>query len=140
MLYLTLKALHLILAVASFAGIFYLPRILVYLSQNPDGPVREQLCLMGSRLFRFTNILLIALLCVGILMLVVQPQFFKEGWMHSKLLLIVLLFGYFHMTAGHLRRFQRGAPVKSTLFYRIYNEVAVIFLLAIVLLAVFRPF
>ena len=140
MLYLTTKALHLILGIAAFAGVFYLPRILVYLAEQPDASTTRQLLIMGRRLYRFTHWLLLLLLAAGIAMLVQQPQFLREGWMHAKLTVILLLFAHLHIAAAHLRRFAAGSATRTPLFYRIYNESAVLILVLIILLAVFRPF
>lgn len=138
MLYLWIKSLHLIFAIAWMAGLFYLPRFLVYGAGTLAAPVRSQLILMARRLYTFSNVLMILTLVFGIAMLVLNSTLLQESWIHSKLLLIVMLIGYQHMTKAMLRRMEEN-KMRSERFYRIYNEVPIVALVAIVLLAVLRP-
>ena len=68
------------------------------------------------------------------------PGWLSQGWLHAKLTLVVLLIGYHHACGAMLKRFARGEPGRSHVFYRWFNEVPVLFLLLIVLLVVLKPF
>lgn len=138
-MYLWAKALHLIFGISWVAGVFYLPRFLVYGAQESSAEVRAKLLLMGQRLNRFTNVLMVLALVFGIAMLVINSALFQQSWIHSKLMLVFVLIGYQHVTAAMLRRLENPATMRSERFYRIYGEVPIFILVAIVLLAVFRP-
>lgn len=137
-----LKALHLISMVAWFAGLFYLPRLFVYHAQASDTISLERFKLMERRLYRgIMNPAMIATLVFGGSMLVMGwPAYKTMGWMHAKLTLIVLLIGYHHVCGAYLKKFARGANTHSSKFYRWFNEVPTVFLIAIVILAVIKPF
>ncbi|HLT03402.1 MAG TPA: protoporphyrinogen oxidase HemJ [Pseudomonas sp.] len=142
MLYLWLKALHLIAMVCWFAGLFYLPRLFVYHAMSEDQVSRERFCVMERRLYRGIMLpSMLATLIFGIGMLVLNPILFTTGgWLHAKLTLILLLVGYHHLCGAQMKLFATGRTPRSHVFYRWFNEVPVLFLLAIVILAVVRPF
>lgn len=142
MLYLWLKALHLIAMVCWFAGLFYLPRLFVYHAMSEDSVSRERFCVMERRLYRGIMLpSMLATLIFGIGMLALNPYLFLTGgWLHAKLALVVLLIGYHHMCGVQVKRFARGETPHSHVFYRWFNEVPVLFLIAIVILAVIKPF
>jgi putative membrane protein len=85
---------------------------------------------------------MIATLVFGIWLLSLNASayFTQGGWMHAKLTLVVLLIGYHHMCGAQVKRFARGENTRSHVFYRWFNEVPVLILLAIVILVVVRPF
>ena len=142
MLYLWLKALHIVALVSWFAGLFYLPRLFVYHAMSEDAPSRERFCVMERKLYRgIMTPASIATLVFGIWMLALNPALFGSGaWLHAKLTLVVLLIGYHHWCGALLKRFARGENQRSHVFYRWFNEVPVLFLLAIVILVVVKPF
>ncbi|HEY8330707.1 MAG TPA: protoporphyrinogen oxidase HemJ [Pseudomonas sp.] len=142
MLYLWLKALHIIAIVCWFAGLFYLPRLFVYHAMSEDTPSHERFCIMERKLYRGIMIpSMLASLVFGIWMLVANPTLFGSGaWLHAKLTLVALLIGYHHWCGALLKRFARGDNQRSHVFYRWFNEVPVLFLLAIVILVVVKPF
>ncbi|MHB8821930.1 MAG: CopD family protein, partial [Pseudomonadaceae bacterium] len=83
----------------------------------------------------------VATLAFGIAMAALNPTLFTGGgWLHVKLALVLLLIGYHHMCGAQLKRFARDENVRGHVFYRWFNEVPVLFLLAIVILAVIKPF
>lgn len=137
-----LKALHLIAMVAWFAGLFYLPRLFVYHADATDNISIERFKVMERRLYRgIMNPAMIATLVFGIWMLVIGwPVYKSMGWLHLKLTLIVLLIGYHHVCGAYLKKFARDANKHSAKFYRWFNEIPTVFLIAIVILAVVRPF
>ncbi len=142
MLYLWLKAFHLISIVCWFAGLFYLPRLFVYHAMSDDAPSRERFKVMERKLYRGIMLpSMVATLAFGIAMAALNPTLFTGGgWLHVKLALVLLLIGYHHMCGTQLKRFARDENVRGHVFYRWFNEVPVLFLLAIVILAVIKPF
>ena len=142
MLYLWLKTFHLISIVCWFAGLFYLPRLFVYHAMSDDAPSRERFKVMERKLYRGIMLpSMVATLAFGIAMAALNPTLFTGGgWLHVKLALVLLLIGYHHMCGAQLKRFARDENVRGHVFYRWFNEVPVLFLLAIVILAVIKPF
>lgn len=144
MLYLWIKAFHIVFVAAWFAGLFYLPRILVNLAQVPSDSLeeRQRLIGMGQRLLRFSTILAIPALGLG-LWLWLGIGIGKgpgNGWLHAKLLLVVMVLGYHHGCGVLLRKFINGGKTHSTRWYRWFNEVSVLLFAAIVVLVVVKPF
>lgn len=141
MLYLWIKALHIVSMVCWFAALFYLPRLFVYHAQSEDSISRERFIVMERKLYRgIMGPSMIATLVFGIWLLFLNPGWLQQGWMHAKLTLVVLLIGYHHMCGAQLKRFARGENTRSHKFYRWFNEVPVLFLLLIVILVVVKPF
>ena len=141
MLYLWLKALHIVAIVCWFAGLFYLPRLFVYHAMSEDAISRERFQVMERKLYRGIMIpSMVATLAFGVGMIALNPALFSGGWLHAKLALVVLLIGYHHMCGAQLKRFARDENTRSHVFYRWFNEFPVLLLLAIVILVVIKPF
>ncbi|MFI8741601.1 protoporphyrinogen oxidase HemJ [Stutzerimonas zhaodongensis] len=141
MLYLWLKALHIVAIVCWFAGLFYLPRLFVYHAMSEDAISRERFQVMERKLYRGIMIpSMVATLAFGIGMIALNPALFSGGWLHAKLALVVLLIGYHHICGAQLKRFARDENTRSHVFYRWFNEFPVLLLLAIVILVVIKPF
>jgi putative membrane protein len=137
-----IKTFHIVFIASWFAGLFYLPRIFVNLAQQTDPAVQQVLLGMARRLYRFTNILAIPAVLLG-LWLYVQYGIGRgpgNGWMHAKLALVVLVIGYHHSCGVILRKFEQGANRRSHIFYRWFNEVPVLMLVAVTALVVIKPF
>ena len=137
-----IKTFHIVFIASWFAGLFYLPRIFVNLAQQTDPAVQQVLLGMGRRLYRFTSILAIPAVLLG-LWLYVQYGIGRgpgNGWMHAKFLLVVLVIGYHHGCGVILRKFEQGTNRRSHIFYRWFNEVPVLMLVAITALVVIKPF
>ena len=141
MTYLWLKAFHIIAVVCWFAGLFYLPRLFVYLAQGTDSDSQERFTIMERKLYRgIMHPSLIATFALGISMVYMNPALLKKGWMHIKLTLLIFLIIY-HFSLGDIyKRFAQGLNTKSHVFYRWFNELPVLFLIVIVLLAILKPF
>ena len=139
------KAFHIIGAVAWFAGLFYLLRILVYLRESIDKPKGEkdilmpQFTLMGQRVYKIicTPAMLITWGC-GIALLIINPAYLSQGWMHIKLTLLIILSGFQGFSKRWLRQLAAGAIPFNSFQFRLINEVPTLLLVAIVLLAVLR--
>lgn len=141
MLYLWVKALHIIAVVCWFAGLFYLPRLFVYHAMSDDEASQQRFCVMERKLYRgIMNPSMIATLLLGGWLLYLNPAWLQMGWLHAKLLLVALLVGYHHACGAQLKRFARGENARGHVFYRWFNEIPVLFLLAIVILVVVKPF
>ena len=137
-MYLWIKALHIVFIASWFAGLFYLPRIFVNLTQETNPAVNERLLGMARRLYRFTTILMVPALLLGLWLAMMIGM--KHGWLHAKLVLVILAMGYHHACGSILRKFERGANTRSHTWFRWFNEVPVILLLVIVILATVKPF
>ncbi len=144
MTYLWIKALHIVFVASWFAGLFYLPRILVNLAMVPQDShaERERLLLMGRKLYRFANVLMLVALGLGFWLWFGfgAARFSGTYWLHAKLLLVVLAVAYLHLCRGHLRRFEQFSNRRSHRWFRVFNEVVVLLFAAIVVLAVVKPF
>ena len=143
-LYLGVKTLHILFIASWFAGLFYLPRILVNLAMvAPDSHAeRERLLLMARKLQRFSTLLMAVALVSG-LGLWLGFGLWRgpgNGWLHAKLALVVLVVGLHHVNARLLRQFEHAANRRRHTWFRVYNEVAVVLFTAIVALVVFKPF
>jgi putative membrane protein len=139
-----IKALHIVFVTSWFAGLFYLPRIFVNLAQETDTAATERLLLMARRLYRFSMGLSVLAVLFGVILAWLQyagPDGFKmPGWLHAKLVFVVLVIGYHHACGSLLKKFERGANNRSHTWFRYFNEVPVLLLLAIVILVVVKPF
>jgi len=136
-----LKACHLIAMVAWFAGLFYLPRLFVYHAEADDAISIERFKIMERRLY-YGITWPAALLTTGLglwLMMVYLPYDIYQHWMQAKLALVVLLWGY-HIHCGiYLKQFKHDNNLHGSRFYRIFNELPTLLLVAIVILVVVRP-
>ena len=136
------KALHIVFVASWFAGLFYLPRIYVNLAMVEPGSVaeRERLLLMARKLLRFTTMLAVPALAFGLWLWLGYGIGRGSGWLHAKLVVVILVIGYHHACARLLRKFERAANVRSHRWYRWFNEAPVLMLLAAVVLVVVKPF
>jgi putative membrane protein len=137
-----IKALHIVFIASWFAGLFYLPRILVNLAMETDRAATARLLLMARKLYKFMSILALPALALGLYLWLVigigrGPG---NGWMHAKLFFVVLMIGYHHACGSMLRKFEAGTNKRSHTWFRWFNEVPVIGMLAIVILVVVKPF
>lgn len=134
------KALHIVFVTAWFAGLFYLPRIFVNLALESDPRARGRLLVMARKLYRFMTLLAVPALAFGLWLWLGYGIGAATGWMHAKLAIVVLLLGYHHACGRLLERFAAGADTRSHVWYRWFNEVPVLALLAVVVLVVVKPF
>ena len=132
------KSLHIVFVTAWFAGLFYLPRILVNLALENDAAARTRLLAMARKLYRFMLPLAALALAFGLWLWLGYG--ISGGWLHAKLALVLLLIGYHHACGALLKKFESGANTRSHVWYRWFNEVPVLLLLAVVILVVVKPF
>jgi|SRR5688572_14138045 putative membrane protein len=134
-----IKALHIIFMVTWFAGLFYLPRLFVYHAMAQDAASRERFKVMERKLYY-------GIMTPGAVLTVAFGGWLwlgygiTGGWLHAKLVLIAFLIGY-HLWCGKLLGdFKRDRNARSHVWYRWFNEIPVVILLAVVILAVVKPF
>jgi putative membrane protein len=139
-----IKALHIVFIASWFAGLFYLPRIFVNLAMvEPDSQAeRARLLLMARKLYKFMTILALPALVLGLWLWLGYGigRGPGQGWMHAKLLIVVLLIGYHHGCGVILRKFEAKRMQRSHVWFRWFNEVPVLMMLAAVVLVVVKPF
>lgn len=136
-----LKALHVIFMVAWFAGIFYLPRLFVNHAETTNPAVAEHLKGMEKRLLYFITPFAFLTLIFGILIIYhMGIEWFKVSkWLHIKLTLVITLFIYHAYCFKILQIFKQDKNTRSGKFYRVFNEVPVLILFAIIILAYVKP-
>ncbi len=137
-----LKAWHLISMVTWFAGLFYLPRLFVYHAMSDDQASIDRFKIMERKLYNgITTPSAVITVGLGIWMLVdyAWAAFGAHLWLHIKLGLILLLVAY-HVYCGKLLNdFKHDRNTHSHVWYRWFNEMPVVLLIAIILLAVIKP-
>lgn len=143
-LYLWVKALHIVFVASWFAGLFYLPRFFVNLAGVPadSHAERERLLLMARRLYRFSTLLMVPALLLGLWLWLGFEVWRgpRNGWLHAKLLLVLGAIGYHHACLSLLRKFERLQNRRSERWFRVFNEVTVLLFALIVILVVVKPF
>ena len=137
---LTVKVLHLWMVVSWFAGLFYLPRIFVNLAMVPAGSEaeRQRLLLMAGKLYRFMTPIGVLAIALGLWLWFGFG--FGGGWLHAKTALVLLLVAYHAYCGRLLRDFAAQRSRRGHVWYRWFNELPVLLLLAVTYLAVVKPF
>ena len=123
-----------------FSGLFYLPRLFVYHAMSNDAISINRFIIMEKKLYYYITwpSAVITTIC-GIGLLHIMPQLLYQPWMHAKLGLVLLLWAY-HLACGYFfKLFRSKKNEKSHVFFRIFNEIPVIFLIGIVSLVIFQP-
>lgn len=137
------KAFHIVGVVTWFAALFYLPRLFVYHALAEDAAGIERFKVMERKLYRgimTPSMLFTVALGLWLLFDYAWQAYSQMGWLHAKLLLVAVLIGY-HLYCGKLLKdFRDDRNRRSHIFYRWFNEFPVLILIAVVLLAVVKPF
>ena len=138
-------AIHIIFIVCWFAGLFYIVRLFIYHTEAQDKPEQEKTILsrqfeiMERRLWNVISVpSMILVVAAGIKMLCLQPVWLKQPWMHIKLGFVLLLLVYHFICQSKIKQMRNGVFKWTSTQLRIWNEVATIFLFAIVFLAVLK--
>jgi putative membrane protein len=135
-----LKAFHIIFVVTWFAGIFYLPRLFVYHAVTTDAISLERFAVMERRLFSIMTLGASLAVVFGLAMIAAAPGYLHFGWLHVKLTLVAALIGYHTWCRVLMTALQAGRNTHSQRWYRLFNEVPALLLIAIVILAAVKPF
>jgi len=135
-----LKAFHVIAVVTWFAGLFYLPRLYVYHADAKDSISIERFRVMERRLFALMTIGAAASVGLGAAMLAAAPIYLTMEWLRIKLLLVLVLIAYHVFCHKLMRDFAENRNTRSAKWYRVFNEIPSLLLIAIVVLAVVKPF
>jgi putative membrane protein len=140
MLYLWLKAFHIIAVVAWMAALFYLPRLFVYHAMAEDRPSIERFKVMERKLF--WGIMTPGAVLTIAFGLWLWLQWFRPatGWLHAKVALVALLVGYHLWCWRLMRAFAAERNTRSHVWFRWFNEVPTVVLFAVVFLVVLKPF
>ena len=136
------KSLHIVFVSSWFAGLFYLPRILVNLAQESNVVSTNRLLLMARRLYRFTTILAFPAVLSGVSLWLFYGigEGPGNGWLLGKLLIVALVVIYHFSCNMLLRKFEGGKNIHSHIWFRWFNEIPVLLMLSIVILVVVKPF
>lgn len=143
MLYLWVKALHVISMIAWMAGLLYLPRLFVYHCEvAPGSEASEKYKVMERRLLRaIMNPAMIATYVFGITMIAIDPSLFQQGgWLHAKLLFVLALTVVHMMMARWRKDFEADRNRRPQRFFRIWNEVPTLLMIGIVIFVIVKPF
>lgn len=137
--YLWTKSLHLLVVMAWVAAAFYLPRILINLAEAGDAPaVCARLQLMGRRLYRFGHVMFGLAVVLG---LALWLHFgIVGGWLHAKLALVAVLLAHYILAGRWLKGVEAGRALPSSKALRVFNEIPVFVLLAVIWLVLAKPF
>ena len=152
MAYLLTKSIHLLFVMAWVASVFYLPRTLVNLAEATEAgepeAVRARLLLMGTRLYKFGHMMFGFAFLAGLFLWLgyrVLPAHFPNivagmGWLHAKLGLVAVLLAFFVYCGRVVKAAAKGAPVGSSKRWRLWNELPIALLFAIIYLVLAKPF
>ena len=140
-LYLWIKALHLIAVMSWMAALLYMPRLFIYHTDAAPGSEQsETFKMMEQRLLKvIMNPAMMITWALG-LYLAWSVYGFQGGWLHVKLLLVVLLTGVHMMFSRAVRAFARDENTRSARYWRIMNEAPTLLMILIVIMAVVKPF
>ncbi|MEO1203445.1 MAG: CopD family protein [Pseudomonadota bacterium] len=138
--YLLIKALHVAFMVTWFAGLFYLPRLFIYHQMASDATSRERFQIMERRLFAIMTMGAVLTALLGFLLIAVNPALLGAHWFQVKLALLAGLFIYHYRCYLWIVRLRTAEPSDDTRWLRWFNEIPVVFLLSVIILAVTKAF
>jgi putative membrane protein len=139
--YLWIKAFHVIAVIAWMAGMLYLPRLFVYHCDAPKGSIQsDTFKIMERRLLKaIINPAMIVTWVLG-LILVWQGGWYASGWLHAKVLLVLILSGVHGFLSRLVKDFAADRNTRPAKFYRLINEVPTVLMVGIVILVIVKPF
>jgi putative membrane protein len=138
-LYLWIKAIHVIFVVAWFAGLFYLPRLFVYHCDVCSPSEDQRFQLMERRLYKFTVLNTVIAVSCGIGLVGLAPEWLLQHWLQLKFLLVLALLAFQWSAWRRIVSFREGRNRYSGRWYRWYNEIPTLLLFAIVMLVILKP-
>lgn len=135
------KMLHILAMTSWMAGIFYLPRIFVhYVEGRSAGQDVTRLEIMARKLYGFMTIMAVFTLGLGLWLWLHWWWAAAGGWIHAKLLFVLLLIGYHLWCRQYLKRMQAGTLTASGRYFRLFNELPLLIFVPILILVVLKPF
>jgi putative membrane protein len=140
--YLYIKVFHVVAFLSWMAMLFYLPRLFVY---HAEHNANKEFCkvaeIQEEKLYKFIGLPAFwATLISGIALLALNPALFKDGWLHVKLLVLILLTAYSFSLDFYRKQLKECTCKRSGKFFRAYNEVPTLFAIIIVTCAVTKEF
>ena len=138
--YFWIKAVHIAFMVTWFAGLFYLPRLFIYHVQTADAESRERFTLMERRLFGIMTIGAVITAVLGLGLVAINPAVGTQPWFLAKVALLTGLVVYHYRCLLGIRRLRLQADIQDSKWLRWFNEIPVLFLFGIIILAVVKPF
>ena len=134
-----LKAFHIVFVITWFAGLFYLPRLFVYHAATTDSVGLERFAVMERRLFALMTVGGSLAVAFGLSMLLLAPGLLAFAWLRLKLTLVAVLIGYHIWCHRLMTALCAGRNTRSQRWYRLFNEIPGLLLIAIVVLVVVKP-
>lgn len=132
---------HVISFISWFAVLFYLPRLYVYHAEHIDNAgFVEVIKIQEMKLYKYIGVPSMWATIVSGAYLAYEFGFSGNGWIHTKIFLVVILMAYFFSLDVYRKQFLEDRCTKSGKFFRVYNEVPTLLMLAIVAMVVFKPF
>jgi protoporphyrinogen IX oxidase len=140
-MYMWIKAFHVIAVISWMAGMLYLPRLFVYHSETPKGSIQsDTFKIMERRLLKaIINPAMMLTWMLG-LILIWQGGWITSGWLHAKILLVLVLSGVHGFLSKTVKVFAADQNVRPAKFYRLLNEVPTVLMILIVILVIVKPF
>ena len=136
------KTFHILCVMSWMAGIFYLPRIFVHFVEGQQAVLRNSdfahLAIMARKLYGFMTVMMVLALASGLVLWLVYG--FAGGWLHVKLLFVVLLMVYHFWARTKMKEMQAGKLNHSGVYYRWANEIPLVFTIVILVMVVVKPF
>ncbi len=138
--YLWLKAVHVLAIISWMVGLLYLPRLFVYHVEAGNGsPQAATFQIMERRLMKAIMLPAIIVVWVTGIWLMVQGGWYKAGWLHWKILLVLALSGLHGYLSVERKKLAAGTSRRSSRDFRILNEVPTLLLIGIVVLVIVKP-
>ena len=139
--YLWLKVVHLIAMIGWMIGILYLPRLFAYHADaSADSDTDAVFQQMEYNLMRLLLMPCMIVVFITGILLIVATESLASGWLHTKILLVLMLAGLHGMMSRQRKNFQRGENTRSAAYFRTFSHVTTLIVVIVVALAVLKPF
>lgn len=132
---------HILSLISWFAVLFYLPRLFVYHAENIENEgFIKVIKIMEMKIYKYIGIPAMWATVLSGLYMSFELGFSGNGWLHAKILFVVILMVYFFSLGRYRNQFLENKCFKTGKFFRMYNEVPTILLMVVVGLVIFKPF
>lgn len=139
--YLWLKVVHLIAMIGWMVGILYLPRLFAYHADaSADSDTDAVFQQMEYNLMRLLLMPCMIVVFITGLLLIIATESLASGWLHTKILLVLMLAGLHGMMSRQRKNFQRGENTRSAAYFRTFSHVTTLIVILVVALAILKPF